>query len=96
MMSFCDEQHHITLSTNHRLINQLVNAAMIHKRVLTWYLIQDHHFLDAFVVLLASAITNMDCLAGRSCCSQYSVIMFLGDQDHITTRTYSSISCTIV
>ena len=68
-MCFSDEQRqrHAELwerVTNHRLIDELVNAT-ISKRVLARYLAQDHRFLDAFVVLLASAVANANCLADR-------------------------------
>jgi thiaminase/transcriptional activator TenA len=68
-MGFCDEQRqrHAELwsrVTNHRLIDQLVDNT-IPRRVLARYLAQDHRFLDAFVVLLASIIARARCLADR-------------------------------
>ena len=68
-MGFCDEQRrrHAELwerVTNHRLIDELVDAT-IPKHVLARYLAQDHRFLDAFVVLLSSAIASANCLSDR-------------------------------
>ncbi|KAL3788155.1 hypothetical protein ACHAW5_006603 [Stephanodiscus triporus] len=66
-MGFCDEQRQIHAElwhrvTNHRLIDQLVDDT-IPRPVLARYLAQDHRFLDAFVVLLASAIARCQFLA---------------------------------
>jgi thiaminase/transcriptional activator TenA len=68
-MGFCDEQRerHADLwsrVTNHRLIDELLDDA-ISKRVLSRYLSQDHRFLDAFVVLLSSAISHVNTLRDR-------------------------------
>ena len=68
-MGFCDEQRQIHADlwsrvTNHRLIDQLVDNT-IPKRVLSRYLAQDHRFLDAFVILLASTVACANCLSDR-------------------------------
>ncbi|KAL3788161.1 hypothetical protein ACHAW5_006609 [Stephanodiscus triporus] len=68
-MGFCDEQRQIHAElwhrvTNHRLIDQLVDNT-IPRPVLARYLAQDHRFLDAFVVLLASIVARANCLADR-------------------------------
>ncbi|KAL3815965.1 hypothetical protein ACHAXA_008924 [Cyclostephanos tholiformis] len=68
-MGFCDEQRqrHAELwsrVTNHRFIDELLYDT-ISKPVLSRYLSQDHRFLDAFVVLLASVIANANNLQDR-------------------------------
>ncbi len=68
-MTFCDalREKHAELwqqVTSHRLIDDMLDGT-IPKRVLARYLAQDHRFLDAFVVLLASAIAAARCLDDR-------------------------------
>lgn len=49
---------------NHKFTDELAKGT-IDRKVLSRYLIQDHRFLDAFVVLLSSIIANARCLQDR-------------------------------
>ncbi len=49
---------------NHRFTDELAEGT-IDREVLKKYLIQDHRFLDSFVVLLSSIIANARCLSDR-------------------------------
>ena len=49
---------------NHRFTNELAEDT-IDRDVLKKYLIQDHRFLDSFVVLLSSIIAKARCLSDR-------------------------------
>jgi thiaminase/transcriptional activator TenA len=49
---------------NHKFTDELAEGT-IEKEVLTRYLVQDHRFLDSFVVLLSSIIANARNLADR-------------------------------
>lgn len=49
---------------NHKFTKELA-AGTIDRNVLKKYLIQDHRFLDAFVVLLASMVAKARCLSDR-------------------------------
>jgi thiaminase/transcriptional activator TenA len=48
----------------HKFTNELADGT-IDRSVLTRYLVQDHRFLDSFVVLLSSIIANARCLSDR-------------------------------
>jgi thiaminase/transcriptional activator TenA len=68
-MGFCDDQRELHAElwsrvTNHRLIDELLDDT-ITRRALSRYLSQDHRFLDAFVVLLSSAISHARTLRDR-------------------------------
>jgi thiaminase/transcriptional activator TenA len=49
---------------NHKFTRELA-AGTIDRAVLKKYLIQDHRFLDAFVVLLSTIISKVHCLEDR-------------------------------
>lgn len=48
----------------HKFTNELADGT-IDRSILTRYLVQDHRFLDSFVVLLSSIIANARCLSDR-------------------------------
>ena len=48
----------------HRFVNELV-AGAVPDAVMARYLIQDHRFLDSFLVLLGAALASADTFAAR-------------------------------
>ena len=47
-------------ATGHRFVTELC-AGTVPDRVMAAYLVQDHRFLDAFLMLLGAAIASADC-----------------------------------
>jgi len=51
-------------AVQHRFVNELF-AGAVPDAVMARYLIQDHRFLDSFLVLLGAALANADTFAAR-------------------------------
>ena len=51
-------------AVHHRFVNELITGA-VPDVVMARYLIQDHRFLDSFLVLLGAALTSVDTFAAR-------------------------------
>ena len=51
-------------AVQHRFVNELF-AGAVPDAVMARYLIQDHRFLDSFLVLLSAALANADTFAAR-------------------------------
>ena len=51
-------------AVQHRFVNELI-AGAVPDAVMARYLIQDHRFLDSFLVLLGAALTSADTFAAR-------------------------------
>ena len=51
-------------AVQHRFVNELI-AGAVTDAVMARYLIQDHRFLDSFLVLLGAALTSADTFAAR-------------------------------
>ena len=51
-------------AVQHRFVNELI-AGAVPDVVMARYLIQDHRFLDSFLVLLGAALTSADTFAAR-------------------------------
>ena len=51
-------------AVQHRFVNELF-AGAVPDAVMARYLIQDHRFLDSFLVLLGAALTSADTFAAR-------------------------------
>ncbi|KAL7442661.1 hypothetical protein ACHAXM_011987 [Skeletonema potamos] len=76
---------------NHRFTTELARGD-IDRNVLKKYLIQDHRFLDAFVVLLASAVAKARCLEDRiPGCEFLSIIT--GKENTYFERSFEVLGC---
>src|SRR5215472_11976530 len=51
-------------AVQHRFVNELIAGAVL-DAVMARYLIQDHRFLDSFLVLLGAALISADTFAAR-------------------------------
>ena len=51
-------------AVNHRFVEELVTGT-VDDRVITRYLIQDHRFLDSFLILVGAAMSHADSTAAR-------------------------------
>jgi thiaminase (transcriptional activator TenA) len=76
---------------NHKFTIELANGS-INKQVLKKYLIQDHRFLDAFVILLASAIAKCRCLEDRIQGCQF-LGLITGKENTYFERSFEVLGC---
>ena len=76
---------------NHRFTTELARGD-IDRNVLKKYLIQDHRFLDAFVVLLASAIAKARSLDDRIPGCQF-LGLITGKENTYFERSFEVLGC---
>lgn len=76
---------------NHRFTNEL-SAGTIDRNVLRRYLIQDHRFLDSFVVLLASMVAKARCLSDRIPGCQFLAVV-TGEENTYFERCFEKLGC---
>mmetsp|Transcript_36621 Transcript_36621/g.105364 ORF Transcript_36621/g.105364 Transcript_36621/m.105364 type:complete len:232 (+) Transcript_36621:61-756(+) len=76
----------------HPFTDQLA-AATVDKDAMRRYLIQDHRFLDAFVVLLSSAISKMQCLEDRIPGCQF-LALITGRENTYFERSFEALGVT--
>lgn len=76
---------------NHRFTTELAKGD-IDRDVLKKYLIQDHRFLDAFVVLLASAIAKARSLEDRIPGCQF-IGLITGKENTYFERSFDALGC---
>jgi hypothetical protein len=57
-------------AVQHRFVNELF-AGAVPDAVMARYLIQDHRFLDSFLVLLGAALATADAFAARLCFGRF-------------------------
>jgi thiaminase (transcriptional activator TenA) len=76
----------------HKFTKELA-AGTIDRQVLKKYLIQDHRFLDAFVVLLASVIANARTLSDRIPGCQF-LAMITGKENTYFERSFEKLGVT--
>ena len=76
---------------NHKFTIELANGS-INKEVLKKYLIQDHRFLDAFVILLASTIAKCRCLEDRIQGCQF-LGLITGKENTYFERSFEVLGC---
>jgi thiaminase/transcriptional activator TenA len=74
---------------HHKFTKELA-AGTIDRQVLQRYLIQDHRFLDAFVVLLASVIANARCLQDRLPGCQF-LALITGKENTYFERSFTKL-----
>eukprot|EP00568_Trieres_chinensis_P002542 CAMPEP_0183301674 /NCGR_PEP_ID=MMETSP0160_2-20130417/7711_1 /TAXON_ID=2839 ORGANISM="Odontella Sinensis, Strain Grunow 1884" /NCGR_SAMPLE_ID=MMETSP0160_2 /ASSEMBLY_ACC=CAM_ASM_000250 /LENGTH=135 /DNA_ID=CAMNT_0025464329 /DNA_START=25 /DNA_END=428 /DNA_ORIENTATION=+ len=74
---------------NHRFADELA-AGTIDRDVLRRYLIQDHRFLDAFVVLLSSAVSRARCLSDRVPGCQF-LALITGKENTYFERSFEAL-----
>mmetsp|Transcript_15597 Transcript_15597/g.31287 ORF Transcript_15597/g.31287 Transcript_15597/m.31287 type:complete len:226 (+) Transcript_15597:94-771(+) len=76
---------------NHKFTTELAKGD-IDKEVLKKYLIQDHRFLDAFVILLSSAIANARSLGDRIPGCQF-LALITGKENTFFERSFEVFGC---
>lgn len=76
---------------NHKFTTELAHGT-IDRKVLERYLIQDHRFLDSFVVLLASAIAKARCLEDRIPGCQF-LALITGKENTYFERSFAFLGC---
>mmetsp|Transcript_25654 Transcript_25654/g.53994 ORF Transcript_25654/g.53994 Transcript_25654/m.53994 type:complete len:226 (+) Transcript_25654:66-743(+) len=76
---------------NHKFTTELAKGD-IDKEVLKKYLIQDHRFLDAFVILLSSAIANARSLGDRIPGCQF-LALITGKENTYFERSFEVFGC---
>ena len=74
---------------NHRFTDELAAGTVDH-RVLARYLIQDHRFLDSFVVLLSSMVSAAPTLADRIPGCQF-LALITGRENTYFERSYQAL-----
>lgn len=84
-----DQWHRVV---NHRFSTELADGS-IDRQVLTRYLIQDHRFLDSFVVLLASIVAQTRSLADRIPACQFLAVI-TGDENTYFERCFEKLGVT--
>lgn len=76
-------------ATGHRFVRELTEGT-VPDPVMAGYLIQDHRFLDSFLVLLGSAIASADTFAARIRLSQF-VGEVAGDENTYFLRSFETL-----
>mmetsp|Transcript_26991 Transcript_26991/g.41403 ORF Transcript_26991/g.41403 Transcript_26991/m.41403 type:complete len:219 (+) Transcript_26991:87-743(+) len=76
---------------NHKFTKELA-AGTIDRNVLKKYLIQDHRFLDAFLVLLASMVANARSLSDRIPGCQF-IGVIAGKENTYFERCFEKLGC---
>ena len=76
---------------NHKFTLELA-AGTIDRNVLKKYLIQDHRFLDAFVVLLGSIISHARSLEDRIPACQFLALV-TSDENNYFERCFEKLGC---
>jgi thiaminase/transcriptional activator TenA len=83
----CSEQWHRVV--HHRFTDELASGT-IDRAVLRRYLVQDHRFLDAFVVLLASIIAHAGTLEDRIPACQFLAVI-TGTENTYFERSFAEL-----
>jgi len=78
---------------NHRFTKELAAGTIDKERVLRRYLIQDHRFLDSFVVLLSSIIANVATLNDRIPGCQFLGVI-TGPENNYFERAFEALQVT--
>lgn len=76
----------------HKFTTELARGT-ISRKVLLKYLIQDHRFLDAFVILLSSVVSKARCLEDRIEGCQFLAVI-TGKENTYFERCFSAFNCT--
>lgn len=76
-------------AVQHRFVRELCDGT-VPDPVMAGYLVQDHRFLDAFLVLLGSAISSADTFAARIRLSQF-VGDVAGDENTYFLRSFEAL-----
>lgn len=76
-------------ATGHRFVQELTQGT-VPDPVMAGYLIQDHRFLDSFLMLLGSAIASADTFASRLRLSQF-VGEVAGDENTYFLRSFETL-----
>mmetsp|Transcript_12845 Transcript_12845/g.17231 ORF Transcript_12845/g.17231 Transcript_12845/m.17231 type:complete len:221 (+) Transcript_12845:55-717(+) len=78
----------------HKFTTDLASGT-INRNVLKKYLIQDHRFLDAFVILLGALISNARCLEDRIPGCQFLAVI-TGKENTYFERSFKELGCDVV
>lgn len=79
-------------AVQHRFVHELVDGT-IDDAVITAYLVQDHRFVDSFLVLLGSAIATADTFAARLRLAQFAGDI-AGEENTYFLRAFAALGVT--
>lgn len=77
---------------NHRFTKELGSGTIDRHNVLKKYLIQDHRFLDSFVILLASLVQKARCLEDRIPGCQF-IALITSKENTYFERCFEALGC---
>src|ERR1700737_1735005 len=76
----------------HRFVKELFTGAVLDV-VMTRYLIQDHRFLDSFLILLGAALATADTFEARLCFGRFIGLMS-GEENTYFLRAFEALGIT--
>lgn len=79
-------------AVDHRFVDELL-AGTIHDEVMARYLVQDHRFLDSFLILLGAAIATSDSFEARLRFGQF-IGMVSGEENTYFIRSFDALGVT--
>ena len=81
-----------TEAINHRFVNELL-AGTVADAVMSRYLVQDHRFIDNFLVLLGSALSSADRFESRVVLGRF-IGMISSDENDYFLRSFNALGVT--
>src|SRR5438128_8954424 len=79
-------------AVGHRFVKELFTGAVL-DRVMARYLIQDHRFLDSFLILLGAALATADTFEARLRLGRFIGLMS-GEENTYFLRAFETLSVT--
>lgn len=79
-------------AVNHRFVNELF-AGTVADSVMSRYLVQDHRFIDNFLILLGAALSNADRFESRVVLGRF-IGMISGDENSYFLRSFTALGVT--
>ena len=97
MMGFSEQlrmasEPYWTEAINHRFVKELL-AGTVADSVMSRYLIQDHRFIDNFLILLGAALSSADRFASRIVLGRF-IGMISSDENDYFQRAFSALGVT--
>ena len=83
---------HWSEAISHRFVNELL-AGSVADSVMSRYLIQDHRFIDNFLILLGAALSSADRFASRVVLGRF-IGMISSDENDYFLRAFNSLGVT--
>jgi thiaminase/transcriptional activator TenA len=97
MMGFSEQlrtasEPYWTEAISHRFVNELL-AGTVADSVMSRYLIQDHRFIDNFLILLGAALSNADQFTSRVVLGRF-IGMISSDENDYFQRSFNALGVT--